>query len=238
MLLLLAAMLVGVDAPPQLQGSWYTVEEEVEGSFAVEFGELPSLGFKGETFLAYGRPAGRYRIDPGKSPKTIDFLVEAGPAAETTEAGIYKFEGQSLVICSATDGAPRPKDFTVPKGSKRRLITYERAPRPRDPRSAGDRAYLQGDWLGRDRLTFDGDTRFRWGQAAGRYANDADKDPKTIDFVYASGVTERGIYKFEGTFRDKVLVLAIGTPRPTDFEVTEGSNQRVMTYTQQAKRRP
>jgi uncharacterized protein (TIGR03067 family) len=232
MILLLAAVLVGVDDLPQFQGSWYTVDEKIEGMFTIDFGERPSLGFKGETLLAYGQPTGRYRIDASKSPKTIDFIVEAGPTAATTELGIYKFEGKSLITCVAYDGAPRPDEFTVPKGSKRRLTTYERAPRPRDGRSAGDRAYLQGDWFARDRLTFDGDTRFRWGQSTGRYTNDATKDPKTIDFVHDSGKTELGIYKFEGSFGNKILVLAIGTSRPTDFTMPEGSRRRMMIYKQ------
>jgi uncharacterized protein (TIGR03067 family) len=217
MIVLLAALLVGVDDRAQLQGAWYTVEEKIEGGFAIEFGELPSLGFKGETFLGWGQPAGRYRIDASKSPKTIDFILDAGPTAGTTELGIYKFDGKSLITCVAYDGALRPDGFTVPKGSKRRLTRYERAPRPRDPRSAGDRAYLQGDWIGRDRLTFEDDTRFRWGESTGRYTNDANKDPKTIDFVHDSGKTEVGIYKFEGSFGNRILVLSIGTTRPSDF---------------------
>ncbi len=146
--------------------------------------------------------------------------------------GIYKFEGESLVICDAHGGASRPDDFAVPKASKRRLTIYERAPRPRDPRSAGDRAHLQGDWLAEDegdKLTFDGDTLFRRGQSKGRYTNDANKDPKTIDFVYDSGKSELGIYKFEGGLMNKVLVLCVaqsGAPRPTDFHGAPGINTK------------
>ncbi len=220
----------------RLQGAWYTVAEENDGAFTTDFGELPELGFQGDTFLAYGRPSGRYRLGAGKgkSPRTIDLLVEAGPGAGKTELGIYRFEGASLIICWSHNGAPRPDTLTVPKGSRRRLTTYERAPRYRNPRSAGDREHLQGDWRAQDqdRLTFAGDTRFQWGQAMGRYSNDASQEPKTIDFIYDSGKTELGIYKFEGTLSRKVLVLVVGTSRPRDFTMPEGSNQRLIIYKQ------
>ncbi len=122
--------------------------------------------------------------------------------------GIYKFDGESLIICVAYNGVTRPTDFTAPKASKRRLTTYKRAPRLGGARSAGDRAYMHGEWS--DGLTIDAGGRFRLGRSAGRYMNDALEEPHTIDFTYetgpGAGQTDRGIYKFEGD----VLVVCLG----------------------------
>jgi uncharacterized protein (TIGR03067 family) len=245
-MILLTLMLLAADPTAadkaKLQGPWYTVDQKIEGLFSISFGERPSLDFKGDTLYGFGQRMGRYRIDASRSPKTIDFIIEAGPTAGTTELGIYRFEGESLIICEAYGGAPRPDDFAVPKGSKRRLTIYERAPRPRDPRSAGDRSHLQGDWFAEDegdKLTFDGNTLFRRGQSKGRYTNDASRDPKTIDFIYDSGKSELGIYKFEGGLANKVVVLCVaqsGAPRPTDFTVPEGSKRKLTIWKQQVDR--
>jgi uncharacterized protein (TIGR03067 family) len=135
--ILLAIMLLASDAPKQgapetdrarLQGKWYTWDEKSEDLIFISGGVYPSLAFEGDKLICYGVPAGRYTIDATKGPKTIDMIYEAAPLAGRTDHGIYKLEDGVLTICVAESPKPRPDDFTVPKGSKRRLTVYKRKP--------------------------------------------------------------------------------------------------------------
>jgi RNA polymerase sigma factor (sigma-70 family) len=49
-----------------------------------------------------------FRLDPGKDPKEIDFLF----ARRVTWRGIYRLEGDHLLLCWNTNGRKRPADFT------------------------------------------------------------------------------------------------------------------------------
>ncbi len=85
-LMLLAADPTAADTA-KLQGPWYTVDEKIEGLFSIEFGERPSLDFKEDTLYGFGQRMGRYRIDATRSPKTIDFIIEAGPDCRDDRVG-------------------------------------------------------------------------------------------------------------------------------------------------------
>lgn len=55
-----------------------------------------------------------YRINPAAVPMQIDFTTED----DRIQRGIYRFEGDELVLCYAkNDGAPRPDSFASPAGS-------------------------------------------------------------------------------------------------------------------------
>lgn len=73
---------------------------------------------------------GTFKIDPTKSPKTIDSTFANmldGPSVQ----GIYEFDGDKLRICNAPPGKPRPKDFGCRLGSMHTLIVWE--PEPATP---------------------------------------------------------------------------------------------------------
>ncbi|MFO0889585.1 MAG: TIGR03067 domain-containing protein [Isosphaeraceae bacterium] len=60
-----------------------------------------------------------YMINPAKSPRHIDLITQE----ERILKGIYKFEGDDLVVCYANrDNRPRPEDFDSPEGSFRILM--------------------------------------------------------------------------------------------------------------------
>ncbi len=60
-----------------------------------------------------------FRLDPSKSPRQLDLINRH----ERIYRGIYKFEGENLVVCleRGADG-PRPIDFEVKEGSERLLF--------------------------------------------------------------------------------------------------------------------
>jgi len=77
------------------------------------------------------------KIDPTKTPKTIDYVVSGGavrgdrPASVTgaaggTRQGIYELNGDSLRICLARPGKDRPTEFLSPPGKDLVLSVYQR----------------------------------------------------------------------------------------------------------------
>jgi uncharacterized protein (TIGR03067 family) len=112
-----------------IQGSWWV--------FALESGgkQQTEKSFKGNTFTfsktkavntavlqerAYAPVEFAFKVDPTKSPKTID-LVAGGNTAH----GIYKLEGDDLTICVSLGGL-RPKDFTTRPGGDTETFTLRR----------------------------------------------------------------------------------------------------------------
>jgi uncharacterized protein (TIGR03067 family) len=59
-----------------------------------------------------------FKLDPGKKPKTIDFLVTEGKKKGATDLGIYALEGDSLKLSIKEGGPDRPKEFASKAGSK------------------------------------------------------------------------------------------------------------------------
>jgi len=54
---------------------------------------------------------GRIRLDAAH-PQNIDFAITEGPDRNKTRRGLFKFEGNSLVLSLAKIGADRPTEFT------------------------------------------------------------------------------------------------------------------------------
>lgn len=71
---------------------------------------------------------GTYKLDPMKSPKTIDCLLTEGPHKGLPVAGIYEWDGDTLKICWAHWGSlQHPQEFSAAPGSQRALIVLKRA---------------------------------------------------------------------------------------------------------------
>jgi uncharacterized protein (TIGR03067 family) len=62
-------------------------------------------------------------LDPAATPKTID----SSPAADPSKPilGIYEFDGETLKICNAQPGKPRPADFEAKAGSGYTLTVWQ-----------------------------------------------------------------------------------------------------------------
>ena len=113
--------------PPSLVGEW-----RVES--LVEDGKSEMLPAMTLTFQANGKCFARegddppmpatYTADPKKTPAEIDVTEGRGMGARPM-FGIYKFDGDALVLCLAQKG-DRPTDFTAAAGSRRVLVTLKR----------------------------------------------------------------------------------------------------------------
>lgn len=95
----------GTEEIKKLVGSWKIVEEVMLGRNDSRPGKLvitpTQLRFAGPGEFGIG-PSGEFRVDPTKSPKHLDFQMEASerkPEKREVIQGIYLLEGDRLKIC-------------------------------------------------------------------------------------------------------------------------------------------
>lgn len=114
------------------EGTWRVTALEAEGSSMSEddcarfsvFNELDgkwTVKLGGEVIWR-----GVSRIDPSKSPKTIDFRPTEGADVGETFFGIYEISGDIRRLCYAEAGKERPAEFSAKKGSGYLLVTFKR----------------------------------------------------------------------------------------------------------------
>ena len=70
---------------------------------------------------------GASKVDPTASPKSLDLTPGGGPTKGKTVPAIYEVKGETLRLCFAPPGKPRPKALESRKGSGHTLDTYKRA---------------------------------------------------------------------------------------------------------------
>jgi uncharacterized protein (TIGR03067 family) len=109
----------------KLKGDWTLVYTEAEGKKRTpeNFKEFRRM-ITGDTFLVtietdegVHTVGGKFKLDPAKSPKTIDVEMTEGPAKGKSFKGIYKFEGDTQVICLAAPDKDRPTKFDSNEGT-------------------------------------------------------------------------------------------------------------------------
>jgi len=69
---------------------------------------------------------GTTRIDPTRTPRTMDVSIIDGPNKGETWLGIYELSAETYRACFATDGKPRPPAFTSEPGSGNVLWVFKR----------------------------------------------------------------------------------------------------------------
>jgi uncharacterized protein (TIGR03067 family) len=106
-------------ARKKLRGTWLLVEEDGAAILDGE-GGTRRLILSG---LAYEERVGDQRgvrgvcwTDALAEPPAISFTAKAGPGAGEPRPGIYRLEGQSLTVCLAYPGHPRPAAFVAQPG--------------------------------------------------------------------------------------------------------------------------
>ena len=115
-----------------LRGAWTAVSAERNGAPADDI-KGHQLTLTGDRFTIRSkgklRYQGTFRVDPSKSPATIDFTNTRGEATGKVWQGIYLLDGDSLKICDNADDVSkgRPAAFAAEPGSGRVLVVFRRA---------------------------------------------------------------------------------------------------------------
>lgn len=99
--------------------------------------ELPIDQFKGMTVTFEGDKyavkkddqvveAATQKLDPSKSPKTLDVKVTDGPNKGAVIVGIYEISGDTLKVCFDPQGKKRPTEFKTAADSQTTLVVHKR----------------------------------------------------------------------------------------------------------------
>ncbi|MEO8707132.1 MAG: TIGR03067 domain-containing protein, partial [Kofleriaceae bacterium] len=111
-----------------LEGEWQFASLEVEGA-AMPVGGAKIL-IDGDRFRTESGETvydGVFVIDVEATPHRIDIDFVEGPEAGNRCEGIYRLDGDDLVICLGLTGSTRPATFTAPRGSGHAFERLRRA---------------------------------------------------------------------------------------------------------------
>jgi uncharacterized protein (TIGR03067 family) len=114
----------------KFQGTWTFESVEAGGK------EIPAAEFKGMTVTFAGDKytvkkgdeviqAATQKLDPSRSPKTLDATVTEGPNKGAVILGIYEISGDTLKVCFDEEGKKRPTEFKSASGSQT-LVVHKR----------------------------------------------------------------------------------------------------------------
>jgi len=114
----------------KFQGTWTFKSVEAGGK------EAPAAVFEGITVTFEGNKytvkkggeviqIATQKLDPSKSPKTLDVTVAEGPNKGSVMLGIYEINGDTLKVCFDPDGKKRPTEFKSTAGSQT-LVVHQR----------------------------------------------------------------------------------------------------------------
>jgi len=113
----------------KLQGEWTMVSMETKGMKAgdkvVKQYKLTIKGDQWTVTTLKGGARATFKIDPSKNPKTIDLTFELNKKG-TPSRGIYKLEGDTLILCRAAGDRERPKEFKTTEEAGI-LVVWKRA---------------------------------------------------------------------------------------------------------------
>jgi uncharacterized protein (TIGR03067 family) len=115
----------------KFQGVWTFESVEAAGQ------KSPAESLKGLTLVFEGEKhtvkkgeqvlqVGTQKIDPSKSPKTIDVTMTEGPSKGAVMLGIYEINGETLKVCFDETGKKRPTEFKSPAGSTTFVNVHKR----------------------------------------------------------------------------------------------------------------
>lgn len=112
----------------KLEGDW-KIESWEQGGAPVRMNA--TWTFKGDKYtldMGTNLEEGTIKIDQGKKPATIDLEITGGNCQGKDQPGIYKFDGDTLIMCFAWPGTPdRPTEFQSTAPARTILVTLKRA---------------------------------------------------------------------------------------------------------------
>jgi uncharacterized protein (TIGR03067 family) len=114
-----------------MEGEWQMVSGEREGN---AFPDEVVKSFKritkdGETTTETSGTLilkAKFKVDPSKKPKTIDYEITDGPQKGKAMIGIYELKGDDFKACMVMSDEKRPTDFTTKDGDGRTLTVWKR----------------------------------------------------------------------------------------------------------------
>src|SRR5262245_27712809 len=131
--LLFASAAVAADADAELkalEGNWVIDAAKLDGRDHTDDYAGMRLILKGTDYtIEFGENSdkGTFSVNAEKMPKWIDIKTGAkGPFMGKTLPGIYKIDGDKLVLCCHADAETRPGDFDAKSKTRNMLLTYKR----------------------------------------------------------------------------------------------------------------
>ena len=115
----------------KFQGTW-SFESSVAGGEELPADQLRMLVliFEGDKHTVKNGDeviqVGTQKLDPSKSPKTIDVTMLEGPSKGTVMLGIFEFNGNTLKVCFDPQGKKRPTEFKSARGSANFVNVHKR----------------------------------------------------------------------------------------------------------------
>ena len=232
-------------APPAealeaLQGTWIPVDDQgIDSKWTFE-GQTLKASVNGADYTC------KVKVDSAAKPNaTIDLVIDEGPedSKGKTSKGIFKFQGEKLMLCVSMPGKDRPKAFETTE-DEAYLFPLKKekkgeGPEKPAPAAADTLKALQGTWVPADDQGIDSKWTFE-GQTLKATVNGMDytckvkidpaaKPNATIDLAIEEGPEDskgklsQGLFKLTG---DK-LTLCVSLPgkdRPKAFETAEGES--------------
>lgn len=137
LLIVAAGLLVGADKKDDaktIQGTWSLVAMEANGEKAPEERikkEGSKLIISADKIVVKRADQPKtldfaYKIDPTKSPKTIDVIFGDGPRKGEVQLGIYEIDGDTLKFCGSDKKEDRPTEFATKAESGHVLMILKR----------------------------------------------------------------------------------------------------------------
>lgn len=115
----------------KFQGTW-TIESSEAGGQKLPADELKGIivTFEGDKHTVKKGDeviqSGTQKLDPSKSPKTIDVTMTEGVNKGAVMLGIYEIDGDTLKVCFDAEGKKRPTQFKSAPGSATFVNVHKR----------------------------------------------------------------------------------------------------------------
>jgi uncharacterized protein (TIGR03067 family) len=131
---LLIVPVTHVGAAPEVKemdGTWKPASAELAGKpWPKQVLDSMKLILKDDQYtveIGDNKDEGTVKLDPSKSPKTMDITGTNGPNKGKTFLVIYELKGDELRVCYDLSGKSRPTEFATKPDTMLFLVTYRRA---------------------------------------------------------------------------------------------------------------